>query len=115
MQKAAEAPVLLSYGKDGAWGYKNSDGSGAYYGGSNGEADYYDADEDNDESSTGSVDLFGFLAGVVVGAIELGTLKYSQKREQERKEEAARQAKVERIRLEKKKERKEKMLLENSE
>ena len=99
------------YGKDGAWGYKNPDGSGAYYGGSNGEADYYDADDDNDESSSGSVDLFGFLAGVVVGVIGLGTLKYSQKREHERKEEAARQAKVERIRLEKKKERKEKNAL----
>ena len=101
------------HGADGSWGYKNSDGSGSYYSGS-GESRYFDSDDDHDDyqdaddsaDDSDSGDLSDALAGLLTAAIGAGLANHSRKKQQERDEEARRQAEADRARLKKEKERK---------
>lgn len=101
------------HGADGSWGYKNSDGSGSYYSGS-GESRYFNSDDDHDDyqdaddsaDDSDSGDLSDALAGLLTAAIGAGLANHSRKKQQERDEEARRQAEADRARLKKEKERK---------
>lgn len=112
------------YGKNGAWGYKDAEGNGTYYD-EDGNVHYFDDDDirinideydtySEDEMSEPNLENESFasvLADAIVVTAKLGVAKYTQKKKEEERKELERQQKVDRIRQEIKKKRKEKNAL----